>query len=228
MKHSKDGRVCFDPINHTYKLGDKYLQGVTGLIEKFKTPFDKEAVATKYATTNGLNKDIVLFEWEEKGRVSREAGTKVHQVIENYILTGKLPSEFEVPKEAVAVNFIIDMFQSGKLTPIETEMIVYNDHIASQIDCIAHTPDGRMVILDWKTNKSISTNGYGKFMKDPFGSYPDAAFYHYSLQLSLYKALCKEYPIDDAFIVHFNDDWYNIMAIENITIHEAIYKPSLI
>lgn len=224
MKYSKDGRVCFNPENHTYKLGDKYLQGVTGLIEKFKTPFDKEAVAAKYAAKHGLDKDTLLLEWEEKGRVSRDAGTRVHQVIEKYILTGEIIGEFETPKEAVAIRFIKDVFCTEQLTPIETEMIVYNDLIASQIDCIAVNEHGQHFILDWKTNKSISYNGYGKYMKDPFGMYPDASFFHYSLQLSLYKSLCKEYLIDGAFIVHFSDEGYSFIPIENMTITETIYN----
>ncbi len=56
MKYSKDGKVCFDPIKHTYSLNGKRLQGVTSFINKYKIPFDSEKIATAYAFKHGLDK----------------------------------------------------------------------------------------------------------------------------------------------------------------------------
>lgn len=222
MKYSKDGRVCFNAENHTYKLGDKYLQGVTGLIEKFKNPFNSDEVATKYAAKHGLDKDELLADWAAKGLKSRNDGTIVHKMIEEYILTGELSIPGVSKKESAAVLFIEEYFKSGKLVPVEAEMIVHNDHVATQIDVVAKNRLGEYFILDWKTNSTISDNGYGKKMLPPFGRYPDATFYHYSLQLNFCKSLCREYPIKDAFIVHLKDEGFEIMNIENMTIPENV------
>ncbi len=216
MKYSKDGLVCFDPSNHTYKKGDQYLQGVTGYIDKFKTPFDSDLIATRYAAKHGLNKDQVLSEWASEGERSRVHGTAVHKIIEGYILTGEIVLSGVSEKELVAKKFIEDYFLTGRLTPVESEMVVYNDILASQIDCIAKNEKDKYFILDWKTNKKISDIGYGKFMAHPYNRYPDCSFYHYSLQLSIYKKLCKEYPIEEAFIVHFKDSKAEILSIEQI------------
>lgn len=226
MKYSKDGVVCFDPVKHTYHNGSKYLQGVTGLIERFKTPFNEEEVATKYAAKHGLDKDQLLKEWKEKGKKSRDDGTAVHQMIESYITTGSY-SFTGAPKEASADLFIKQYFKSGKLIPVEAEMIVYNDHIATQIDCIARNPQGDHFILDWKTNSKVSDNGYGKFMKRPFHRYPDASFFHYSLQLTLNKLLCKEYQIKDAFIVHLKERDFEIMNIETMRVPQEVLTNEL-
>lgn len=222
MKYSKDGIVCFDPETHTYKKGNTYLQGVTGLIERYKNPFDHERMATNYAAKHGLNKDEVLKNWNEEGQRSRDHGTAVHQFLEHYFLTGELVYPGISPKESVAKKFIDDYFVTGRLQIIEVEMIVYNDSLATQIDCVAKNPSGEYFILDWKTNKKISDNGYNKKMLPPFNRYPDASFFHYSLQMSLCRMLCKEYPIKDAYLVHLKEDTYDILSTELIHIPDNL------
>jgi hypothetical protein len=222
IKYSKDGRVSFNPETHTYLLGDKYLQGVTGLISKYKNKFDAEKVATAYALKYGLDKDELLKQWELKGKQSCEHGTAVHSVFETYILNGQIVVTGKYSKEPVAVKFIDDFFKTERLIPVEAELIVYNECIASQIDCIAKNKKGQHFIIDWKTNEKIETNGYKKYMLYPFHLYPDACFYHYSLQLSFYKELCKEYKIEGLFIVHIDEQDYNIIKAENIHIPKKI------
>lgn len=227
MKYSKDGLVTFNKEHHTYRLGDKYLQSITGLISKFKNPFDSEKIATAYALKHGLDKNELLIKWENEGKISRDHGTAVHGVFENYIINNEIVLTGEWDKENVAEKFINEVFKTERLIPVETELIVYNDSIATQVDCIAKNKEGDHFILDWKTNKKIETCGYGKFMLPPFELYPDASFYHYSLQLTLNKILCKEYDIKKAFIVHILDDDYNFIEAEQITIPESILNYSL-
>lgn len=221
LKFSKDRRVSFNPESHTYLLGEKPLIGVTTLISRYKNKFDAEAVAIKFAAKHGIDKDELLAKWKKAGEESREQGTAVHKVFEDYILKESVELTGQ-SKEKVALKFIEDIFKTYRLTPLEAEMIVYNDTIASQIDCIAQNQKGEIFILDWKTNKEISRNGYNKFMLYPFDPYPDACFYHYSLQLSIYKKLCTEYKIKDAFIVHIADNAYQIIKAEDIVGFEAI------
>lgn len=222
MKYSKDGKVSFNAEKHIYLLGDKVLKGVTSLIGTYKNFFDKDKVAETFAQKNGLNKDEVLREWELKGLVSREQGTAVHSVFENYHLLDKIETTGLYKKELQAVKFINDYFKTGRLIPVEAEMIVYNESVASQIDYIVKTPTGEHFIFDFKTNKSIETNGYNKYMLHPFNNMPDASFYHYSLQLNIYKELCKEYDIKGLFIIHLTDNDYKIIKAKKITIPHNI------
>lgn len=218
IKYSKDGRCKFNSENHSYFIGELKLMGVTTYISKYKQKFDSEKVAEMFAKKNGLIKEDVLAKWKAEGDVSKKNGIACHLVIENYIETRKIELPGISQKEKVAVKFIEDYFISGKLIPVECEVVVYNEHIglASQIDCIAKNNKNELFILDWKTNKKIETNGWNKYMQEPFGLYPDANFYHYSLQLSLYKKLCSEYEIKDCFIVHFDIEDYKIIRPDKI------------
>lgn len=226
MKYSKDGKVCFNPDKHTYTLGDRLLTGVTTLISRYKNKFDADLIATNYALKHGLDKEELLAKWKKEGEISCENGTAVHQVFETYILSGKIQTTGNYEKEQQAVKFINDFFLTNRLTPVEAELIVYNEYIASQIDCIAKNSLNQYFILDWKTNKKIESNGYNKFMLTPFHLYPDACFYHYSLQVCLYKKLCKEYNIKDLFIVHINSYGYEIIKAENILLPDYVLNPT--
>jgi hypothetical protein len=220
LKYSKDGKVSFDSEKHIYtRLNDgKILKGVTGLISQYKNPFDKDAVAEKYCAKHGLIKEDVLEEWDMKGKVSRNQGTVIHKIFEDFITTGKIVKPCIYNNEIQAERFIKDFFLKGRLIPVETEMIVYNESVASQIDFIARTVEGDHFIFDPKTNKAIEKNSYGKMMLAPFSHIPDASFYHYSIQVSIYKKICKEYNVKQCFIIHINDTGYNIIKPEIINI----------
>lgn len=224
IKFSSDGRVAFDPVAHTYTLdGVKRLQGITSLISKYTERFDKERVSLNYALKHGLDQQEVLREWDDGNRDSTFNGSLGHDILENYILTRKIIDN-GAKKAKHIIQFIYDYFETGRLIPVEAEMIVHNDHYASQIDCIAKNKLGQYFILDWKTNKEIKREGFaGRKMRYPFHKYQDCNYYHYSLQVGIYKIMCKKYDIKDCFIVHFHDDGYDI-----IRAHPVVIPPNLL
>ena len=226
LKYSKDGKVSFNPLNHAYRRvsDNKYLHSITKTVNKYKIPFDAEATATRYAAKHGLDKTELLATWQNEGDISRENGHAVHAVIENYILKGEIVTTGLYEKEVPAVQFIKHYFESGKLIPVETEMIVYNDSLAGQIDCIAKSPNGEHYIFDWKTCKKITDNSYNRYMHPPFQCCPDANFFHYSLQLGFYKELCKEYDIAGSYIVHLDSPGYKIIKAANIEIPDYVLQ----
>jgi hypothetical protein len=204
-------------LNTTHTTREKKrLEGVTSYIERFKNKFDADKIAGLFAKKHGLIKEEVLAEWEEAGRVSCKNGHAVHGVFEKYILTKEIIFPGVHEKEIVAEKFIKDFFYTNRLTPVEAEMIVYNDSLASQIDCIARNPHGEYFIFDWKTSKEVKKDSFNKFMLEPYCHVPDSNFYHYSFQLSLYKELCKEYKIRDCFIVHIDQSDYKIHKYQQI------------
>jgi ATP-dependent exoDNAse (exonuclease V) beta subunit len=223
MKYSKDGKVCFDPLKHTYFNGDKKLTGVTSFISKYKQPFDADDVAEKYAKKNNLVKEDVLKLWKEESERSKIHGSACHKVIEDYIITGDIIKQNISPKENVAEKFINDFFKTQRLIPVEVESIVYNENLASQIDCIVKNKFNQYFIIDWKSNKKITKFSFGKKMLHPFDMLPDANYYHYSLQLSIYKELCKDYNIKSCFIVHLKDNDYEIIQPEIYDLKSIIY-----
>lgn len=218
MKYSKDGRVSFDPATHIYMLGEKTLTSVTTYINQFKTPFDSDKIATSYALKHGLDKVELLAKWKREGQVSCENGTAIHQVFENYFITKEILLPGAYPKEEVAAKFIEDFFRTKRLMPVDWEVIVYDDELAGQVDCVVKNQNGEYFIIDWKTNKEISTNGYNKFMSDPYQSLPDCNHSHYTLQLNIYKTLYKEHHISGLFICHLGETKYTLIKAENLNL----------
>lgn len=220
MKYSKDGVCRFNPEDHTYFIGSKKLIGVTTYISQFKNKFDTDTKAEKYANENGLKKDDVIKMWKDKGDLSCVNGTLVHDVFEKYICNNRIVITGKTDKEKVAVKFINEFFLTRRLTPVDAEIVVYDESmgIASMIDCIAKSESGKYFILDWKTNEEIKTNGYGKRMLPPYNKMPDANYYHYSLQLALYQKMYKEHEITGTYIVHIDTNSFNIIKPEKIIV----------
>lgn len=220
IKYSKDGRCKFDSQYHTYHIGKKRLTGVTTFIGKYKEPFDALKIATAYVAKNGGNVQDLLVKWKKAGEDSCIAGTAVHDVFEQYSLTGAIQNKGIHKKELVAAKFIIDKFIREKLFIVEAECVVYDERlgVASMIDMVARTANNDYFILDWKSNKEIKKDSWGKMMLPPFSYLPDANYYHYSLQTKLYRHMYNDHPIKDCYIVHISeDDYKTIKAHEDNT-----------
>lgn len=215
--------VVFYEDNHSYyntKTGER-LGSVTQFISEFKEPFKELEVATKYARKNGLDVDDVLAEWKQKRDDSTKMGTFVHKMFEDYINGATVEMDSEYPKCDTALEFITEYFVSGRLIPVATEIIVYGNGIAGQIDCIAKNPSGQHFILDWKTNKAIKKENTWQNLKEPFRSFDECEWNIYSLQLAIYKKLCREYDIKDCFIVHLKEEEFEIIPL-NPKIEKAL------
>lgn len=207
IKYSTDKRVAFREKDHSYILdGKKRLTSVTQLISKYKHPFEAEKIARKYAKKHRMKVEDVLAMWKAKGEEASTMGTAVHKVFEDYIETGEIITPGVWPKENVARRTIQQIFLSGRLTPVATELIVYNENYAGQIDCIAKDEAGRHYILDWKTNKEIKFSNPWQNMLPPYDDLDDTSFNHYSMQLRIYKELCTEYEIEECYIVHIGEE----------------------
>ena len=94
-------------------------------------------------------------------------------------------------------------------------MIIYSKQlrIAGTIDVLAlDKKTNQYHLIDWKTSKKIETSAFGGKVgiKPATNTIPDCNFYHYSLQLSLYRYLLEEYyglSIKSQFIAHLKEDY---------------------
>ncbi len=225
MKYSKDGQVVFNSDTHTYYKGEKRLLGVTSFISRYHEKFDAPVEAVKYAKKHGLDPVALLAEWEAKGLQSRTEGTATHLVLERYCETrsfDNLLTDVITPKQLVAAKFINDYFRTKKLTPVAWEYIVYGENLATQIDLIAKSEKGFYYAFDYKTSKEVSKNGYGKRMFKPYHELPDANYFHYSIQVSIGKQLCRDYDIKDLFIIHIGLENYEIIKADYIHTPEEL------
>lgn len=231
-KYSEDKRVVFQENNHSYFLGKKKLISVTSFLNKFKNKFDSDFYSKKIALRDGKTQEEVLKEWKYKAFKSTEIGTAIHKIFEDYTYNNfvilnnelifdylELDSDFFIDfnnKKDISLKFINDFFLTKRLTPIKSELIVYNDFLAGQIDMICSDKKDNYYIIDFKTNEKIEKYSYNKKMLLEFNFLNDSNYYHYSLQLSIYKQLLKDYTINKLFIVHIMSDSYEFIECEDI------------
>jgi len=195
--HRRDYCISFDEANHKYTVGGVNLQSVTNLVENCFPKFDAQLHAKTTAAKLGITPQEVINMWERKGKESRELGTAMHQKIESYY-QGKQPYEDD------AFRLFKIFADKVKLEPFRTEWAVYDTdyNIAGTIDFVDYQ-DGKYTIYDWKRSDKIIANGMpvkvSKYQEK--GLYPlehleNCAYYHYALQLSLYKFILeKNYDI---------------------------------
>lgn len=243
MKISKDKSVVFDSVNHTYHLNGKKLTSVTQFISQFKNKFDSDYWSKKIALRDDKTQEQVLKEWSDKAKKSCDIGTAIHKIFEDYIdnkfciLSDEIVIDFIdleieyltdfLPKSKVAIQFIKDYFITKRLIPIHTEYIVYNDYLAGQVDLICQDKNGNYYILDFKTNDKIETKSYGKNLNGKLSDIPDSTYYHYSLQLSIYKQMFNE-KVDKLYIIHIRHDKYEFIECVDIFKNYAIDFKSLL
>ena len=193
-KHFRDSDLSFDESTHLYKVDGVILQSVTNFVKGCFPKFDAEYHAKRKAEQLGIALEEVLEMWERKGEESRELGTELHKRIENYyqgIISNVDDKTFNLFK----------MFADKvELKPYRTEWAVYDlkHNIAGTIDFVDYQ-NGEYIIYDWKRSEKIIDNGipvkinkYGEKGNYPLEHLDNTPYYHYALQLSLYKYILEK------------------------------------
>ncbi len=185
--------IYFDEAAHTYtstKTGEKYIS-VTTLLGKYKTPFDKDLHSTRVANKNGVPKEMVLEMWRQEAKTATDKGTKIHKLMENYIINGDKDEEF---------HYLYDSYDDVVRTSIDkhkvvnSEMLLHNDEfkIAGTSDLIYDHGD-YFTISDFKTNKKFKySSEFNDYFKAPISHLQYCEHNVYALQMSLYAKLYEE------------------------------------
>jgi ATP-dependent exoDNAse (exonuclease V) beta subunit len=138
----------------------------------------------------GKTPDEIKAGWDRGRDEAAAAGTAMHQCIENFYLGDSntdLPPHF--------MDFVKD---HPDLQPYRTEWMIFDEEvkIAGSIDMVvgvAHPGVYPLVIYDWKRCKEIKqSNDFKEFAStECIKHLPDTNFWHYSLQLNIYKAILE-------------------------------------
>ena len=82
----------------------------------------------------------------------------------------------------------------SKFKPYRTEWLVWDRSvmIAGSIDMVYRKPDGTLAIYDWKRAKEIKTDNRYDNMLGPVSHLPDTNYWHYSIQLNVYRRILQE------------------------------------
>lgn len=237
--HPRDVNIKFYEYGHKYEilndLQSRYTS-VTTFCKSHFPKFDADMIirsimrGKNWNETNkywGQTAEEIKAGWMNNG--AAEAGTNLHYDIECFMNSYQLPPHYNhadllklynSSEENKAINtsvewqYFLDFIKDfPNLKPYRTEWLIYDEDIkiAGSIDMVYQNDDGTISIYDWKRSKEISpSNNYGKFaLTKTICHLPDTNFWHYTLQLNMYKKILEEKygeTVRDLFLVRLHPD----------------------
>lgn len=231
--HPRDAHIYFNESTHTYFVNKISTGNIscTGFIHEFFGHFDGKSILNKmrkdpvkWATSKyyGKTNDEIMKEWSDNGKTASEAGTAMHLAIEQFLHSAPeqiKPEIKETPEWRYFMKFWKDC--GPDLEPYRSEWEVFTDNIVhiegerkiklcGSIDMVfRRRSDGKFVIYDWKRSKEIKTeNKFGSGLY-PLNHLPDTNYWHYTLQLNVYKWILEKYyglEVADLYLVILHPD----------------------
>ena len=115
----------------------------------------------------------------------------MHKDIEHFY------NQVEIENDSIEFKQFLQFYEDHKdLEIYRTEWNIFCDilRLTGSIDAVFINKDGTLSLGDWKRSKEISTESFGnKCGKYPLEYIPDCNYYHYSLQLNLYRVILEKF-----------------------------------
>ena len=206
------GPVYLEPIEHKYHHREtgKIYKSVTTTLTSIEPHFDAEAISlaitrqpdnTKQERYIGLNQQQILDYWQMLNDEANVYGTKVHDIVERYLLANKwyFPAENE---DGAFEQKVIDGYENLKVdegVAMWPERILFTEkyELAGMSDLIIDIDDVYFDLWDWKTNREFNLFdpfGFTTFYI-PFEQMQSCQWSVYTLQLSVYAYMYEmEFP----------------------------------
>lgn len=205
--HPRDVNIKFKEHGHVYTVkhagnpaGDSGFTSVTTLIHSLFAGFDSDKIVTNMMNSKnwpnskyfGMTKQEIQKQWSDSGTAAANAGTMMHADIEAYY------NGLSVVNDSLEYmhfqKFVADF---AHLVPYRTEWMIYHEELrlAGSIDMVFRDPNDNDVLLiyDWKRVAEISKiNKFNQWSISDVFVVPDTKYWHYALQLNIYKAILIE------------------------------------
>ena len=201
-RHERDEFITFEEGPHIYTVcGERgTYTSVTTWNHRHFDHFDADGIISNILRSRrmsdptykyyGMSAKQIKDSWDKNRDSAASAGTNMHYDIECYF--NRAPNENTSLEYEYFMRFVRDF---PELKPYRTEWMVYYEEykISGSIDMIFENPDGTLQIYDWKRCKEIEyDSNFGKYAKTPcIAHLPDTNFWHYSLQLNMYKVILE-------------------------------------
>jgi hypothetical protein len=197
------GPVYLEPIEHKYHHREtgKTYKSVTTTLTSIEPHFDSESVSAaivnqadnvKQERYIGLSQQEILDFWQQLNDDANVYGSKVHDIVERYLLANKwyFPDDTE---DGLFEQKVIDGFSALKIdegVAMWPERILFAEQyeLAGMSDLIIDIDQTFFDVWDWKTNRVFNffnEFGYQTLFK-PFDHYQSCQYSVYTLQLSVY------------------------------------------
>ena len=217
----------------------KNIKSVTSVIKAFFDEFDADKIIQKMMNGKNWQKskyfgktpEEIKQGWNQNGQNARERGTEMHDFIDCYYNGEKTLDCIEESNVELCQFKGLLRELGDDLIPYRSEWFVFTDNetkVTGAVDMTfvdnkimkqlwnkvqfgAEHPDTlHIVIYDWKRCKKITRynaweKGYG-----PVSHMHNANFYHYSLQLNLYKWILEKFYHN----VTWNGNTYKNISID--------------
>lgn len=204
-----DDNFKFNEAQHKYTYEGEEFISVTTFIQQFHKKFDTNYWSLRKSQEQGVPQEWIINEWQKINDYANEVGSDTHNWIEDYFNKkwNKLPTNLDVINRINKFN-VVYAENLYKLEPLAFELRVFSKKwkIAGMVDSI-FIFRGRLVIVDWKTNKKFTTDETLKYKEKLFPPFQDFYKSHlaeYSIQISLYALILKEWGFDVSagYLVH--------------------------
>lgn len=238
--HPRDKRISFEEETHTYTI-DGTREGwisCTGFIHGFFEDFNADVIISKMMASPkwpqnkyyGMTVDAIKKQWDDNRDEASGAGTRMHLDIEHYNNAepvGNLRDDNYEPLEGSEWDYFLKYETNHRkkrgFEPYRTEWLVFKEDIklAGSIDMVYKKPDGTFAIYDWKRAKEIKFENKFQSMNAPINHLPDTNYWHYSLQLNVYRRIIEELydcvVSEMALVVlHPNNDSYKVIKLNRM------------
>jgi ATP-dependent exoDNAse (exonuclease V) beta subunit len=202
----------------------------------------------------GMSPKEIKDLWSQNGKQAADAGTELHFYIECFMNNSSLKKGYthkdllenhinQLQKndneEEIGIHstkewkhFLSFIKKFPSLKPYRTEWKIYHEDwkISGSIDMVyINQEDGTLSIYDWKRVKEIEEiNKWNKFSSSPLiPEIPDTNFYHYSLQLNIYKTILEEKygkKVSNLYLVALHPDNPSYHLVKVPILEEEISK----
>jgi len=203
-RHERDNLIHFDEPTHVYtvKGSSKGICSITKFLHEFFPHFDADAVIKnmmkgKNWTSSkwyGMTAEEIKKAWNDNGKEASEAGTAMHLGIEMFMNGVEASDEL---KETIEWKYFWNYWEEVVTwEPWRTEWEVWDEDLklAGSIDMIyRNKKDGTFAVYDWKRAKEIKKENSFQSGLGPLSHIPDANYWHYSLQLNMYRWLLEKH-----------------------------------
>jgi ATP-dependent exoDNAse (exonuclease V) beta subunit len=232
-EHERDKDVQFDEPTHIYTVKGQtegYIS-VTKFLHEFFPHFDADGVIRKMMSGRNWNAQNKWFgktaeeikkAWDENGKEASGAGTLMHLSIEQY-LNGAEHLITEETKATPEWRYFMNFWNAHghDLVPYRTEWEVWAEEyrLTGSIDMVFYRKsDDSYVIYDWKRSKDIKVNNdFGGRALYPLDHLHDTNYWHYSLQLNVYRWFLETYyglKISDMYLIILHPNNKNYRRIQ--------------
>ena len=202
MAKKRDSVVWLEPVEHKYyhKKTNECFKSVTTVLSMLEPQFNAEEIAlaiqnqapeNKKEQYQNMTQEEILAEWKRINDEANEYGTRIHEILEKYLLADKIYIPQDDYERDLILKFQeIDPMVTGTIYP-ETILFSEKHKLAGTSDVIEDCGD-YFNVWDFKTNKKLKfISEYGHWLNKPVSHLSDCQYNVYSLQLSIYAYMLQ-------------------------------------